>query len=556
MAPVVHIYCHLCGVSFNIARSRRVDEPFTAAWDYTGNHLGADDEILWEDCAEKGCSYAVLPGNNEQDDDLVNDPDYLPREETMHEPYEYVSDYESTDDKMLEEPEEDTTEENDEDNIENQWYSDWLSSFPPPEEASGEPIWTLDTAPKNHIILPVPENGEVPESSVWEPVEHIAGPDCSEVNAYSGRKISLEEMRGCRTAQCLIHKGSCGRWQPDGLEQDWERSGDFFLSGLCDGMPSRDMGGPTVFPPRGGIDGPRVENIVWDNYEDPTVYSIPFHPWCFDIYSRQAKCHFNHLNLNGLMKWRNTESTFEDFHEFPRWGEVMCAQEQFWSHNAGCEFLVANPLYIPKLPSILLAAVKDNNDFSPQNGAFDLHQTTERDAMLLDLMQCSTDPLLALPREIRLMIVKSLGSRDIANLRLASRAFQQLPVSVWYRLIREEMPWLWEAWDESECVHTPSLWTAVTADEVEMIYKIREHQIKVVTEEYQTGELDPNVIDDMVRWPPAVPHQIKLPRAKTNWYEVYTEIKRNWGELKGLKNRMRIWEDVEEIIGRIKKYQT
>ncbi|KAE8356231.1 hypothetical protein BDV28DRAFT_127619 [Aspergillus coremiiformis] len=473
----------------------------------------------------------------------------------MHEPYEYDSGHESIDEMVLDEADKDNMEEKDDRDLESHRYSEWLSTVLMPEELKGEPVWVVAAAEKKHTILPVPQNGEVPENSSTEPVEHIPGPQCTEVNAYSGRRISLEEMRGCRTAQCLIHKSTIGTWAPDGLDQDWELSGDYFLSGLCDGMPSRDVGSPTVFPARGGVARPRAENIVFDPEGDPNDHAMPFHPWCFDIYSRLAKCHFDHLNLKGLINWRNTESSFEKFHQFPRVGDVLGAQEQFWLHEPGNEYLAANPLHIPKLPPLLLAAVKEDESFTPHNGAFDRSQSRERDAMSRSPMEYSTDPLLSLPQELRLMIINSLGSRDIANLRLASRAFQQLPICLWYRLIREEMPWLWEAWDESECDHIPSIWTAATANEIQTIAKIRKRYAKVLKQEYQSGELDPQAMADMIPWPPTVPQQIVLPRGRTNWYEVYSGIIRNWNELKGLQNRRRIWDDVEEIITRIKKYQ-
>ncbi|KAF7590767.1 hypothetical protein BBP40_002383 [Aspergillus hancockii] len=553
------IYCHLCGVSFNIARSRRVDEPYTAAWDYTGSHAGPMEEPMdWYDCAKNDCSYAVLAegtGSEEEDDDPVNDPDYDPEEENMYEPYEYDSDHETVDDMMLDEPQEDNVGENQDRDLESQWYSDWLSTLPPPEKRVGEPIWISDQPQKKYVCFPVPKDGDMLDIEQAGPVEHIPGPNCTSENAYSGRKISLQEMRGCRTVQCLIHKGSTERWMPDALEQDWELSGDYFLSGLCDGMPSRDMCHPRVYPAKGGVLEPRAENVTFDDYEDPNVFALPFHPSCFDIFSRLSKRHFHHLNLTGLMKWRNTEFSYEDFHEFPRDGDVLSAQEQFWLHEPGKEYLAANPLYIPNLPPLLLAAIKEDEDFTSSIRAFDPSRPKESSVTTLETAHQSTDPLLSLPNEIRLMVVEYLGSRDIANLRLVSRAFHQLPVSLWYRLVREEMPWLWEAWEEGECAHTPSFWTAATANEIHALSQISTRYMMVLGEEYPDGELGSEAIEKMVPLTPEVPPQIKLPRGKTNWYELYTEIKRNWSDLKGLRNRKRIWEDVEEIITRIKKYE-
>lgn len=103
------------------------------------------------------------------------------------------------------------------------------------------------------------------------------------------------------------------------------------------------------------------------------------------------------------------------------------------------------------------------------------------------------DPFGGLSAEITDMILEHLGSKDVANLRLASRFFRQLPSVVFYRLILEEMPWMWE---------------------------LKE-----------------------------------LPLGRTNWHDLYLKIKFFWRNLKGLQNRKRIWRSVEEIVRRIQGYR-
>lgn len=41
---------------------------------------------------------------------------------------------------------------------------------------------------------------------------------------------------------------------------------------------------------------------------------------------------------------------------------------------------------------------------------------------------------------------------------------------------------------------------------------------------------------------------MQLPPHRTNWYKLYCEITRHWAELKGLKNRARIWADCQNIL--------
>ena len=88
------------------------------------------------------------------------------------------------------------------------------------------------------------------------------------------------------------------------------------------------------------------------------------------------------------------------------------------------------------------------------------------------------------------MLLDKLSSKDIANLRLVSRAFRQLPKLLFMKLLREDMPWLWEV------------------------------------EDYDAGN--------------------------TNWFSLYQMVKGCWLNIKGLKNRQRIWKDVEEVVRRIK----
>jgi hypothetical protein len=160
------------------------------------------------------------------------------------------------------------------------------------------------------------------------------------------------------------------------------------------------------------------------------------------------------------------------------------------------------------------------------------------------------DVFSSMPPEIRLLLVSFLGASDLNNLRIASKAFTSLPNSVWRRLVREEMPWLWES---SEEVHVPSLWTAVTANDLKLFIEARKHYSAQLKDVYTPIS---EAVDFLLPFPKAVPNQLQLPRGDTNWHGVYTQIKKNWISLKGLRNRRRIWEDVEEIIKRIEKYET
>ncbi|MCP6135073.1 hypothetical protein NL393_38435, partial [Klebsiella pneumoniae] len=78
------------------------------------------------------------------------------------------------------------------------------------------------TGTKKDILIPI-TSSELPEDCSPEDLEHIPAPTCGQPNAYPGSAISVAEMRGCRTAQFLVHKSQTeGTWKPDGLHEDWE----------------------------------------------------------------------------------------------------------------------------------------------------------------------------------------------------------------------------------------------------------------------------------------------------------------------------------------------
>jgi hypothetical protein len=65
--------------------------------------------------------------------------------------------------------------------------------------------------------------------------ENIGGPGCVDCRGYSGHRISLAEMKGCRAIQCLLMKTI--DWKPEPDDQDFELDGRVFLTGVGDGSP-------------------------------------------------------------------------------------------------------------------------------------------------------------------------------------------------------------------------------------------------------------------------------------------------------------------------------
>ena len=175
--------------------------------------------LQWDNPAVDATDMACSTDYEETDHDV----EYMPQESEDSEPYEYESDISTDASSDQDTPEnEASTVKTD---TESQRYNDWaVRTFNP---------------------------------NCREPEEHVGYFDASE-SAYSTNIISPKEARGCRTAQFLLHKSSV--WQPDELHEKWEINGDWALSGICDGMPSRDCDIPTVWPARGGIEELEADN--------------------------------------------------------------------------------------------------------------------------------------------------------------------------------------------------------------------------------------------------------------------------------------------------------
>jgi len=116
-------------------------------------------------------------------------------------------------------------------------------------------------------------------------------------------------------------------------------------------------------------------------------------------------------------------------------------------------------------------------------------ESAHQDSHAIPLAPKPPDQFTRLPNEILSLILDCLSSQDIASLRLATPACRQLNMSLFRRLLLEDMPWLWEA--------------------------------------------------------------EKLPKGKTDWHRLYKKVKFCGQNLKGLQNRRRIWKDVGEVVTRI-----
>jgi hypothetical protein len=130
---------------------------------------------------------------------------------------------------------------------------------------------------------------------------------------------------------------------------------------------------------------------------------------------------------------------------------VKAVQGQFWGYHEGNEWLVANPIFVPALRRIVRAALDAGPDFDVECSPFAPWMTPD----------VGKDDFSRLPREIINEILGYLAPRDIATLRLASRAFTHLPISLWRKFPTNEMPWMYEAWSRDP---EPYMWLTRDAE--------------------------------------------------------------------------------------------
>jgi hypothetical protein len=155
-----------------------------------------------------------------------------------------------------------------------------------------------------------------------------------------------------------------------------------------------------------------------------------------------------------------------------------------------------------------------------------------------------------LPKELRDMVIEHLGSKDIASLRVASRSFRHLPYTLWHRLIKKEMPWIWEAWTDRPYPYM----SRTTERELITHYETTEGLVQAA-EALPPGSEQRSVHEELIAHNKAEfrkPHPVEqLDCLHTDWYYLYCQLRREWKNIKGLQNRERIWKAAEFVVRRI-----
>ena len=161
-----------------------------------------------------------------------------------------------------------------------------------------------------------------------------------------------------------------------------------------------------------------------------------------------------------------------------------------------------------------------------------------------------------LSSELIQMLTTYLDRRDVGNLRLVSSSFRQLPQIYFRRLVETEMPWLWElATVDTRKLDWYTLWCKLFAADGGSYLDVKErewlHRIPDEHRARMTDDVGPsNTEERRARWAKV---QKEIEAELKAGYEagMWPRSNEDGVALKGLRNRRRIWNDLEEILRRI-----
>lgn len=288
----------------------------------------------------------------------------------------------------------------------------------------------------------------------------------------------------------------------------------------------------------------------------------PVHPACFEIFKTMSLQRLGKVDIDGLRQLWFENKDCQDFPDpnrfpaFPVHPDLQLVTEQWYSHEHGTEYLAAHPLRIPGLANMLEACCEHDTGGDATVFAAPEHSSN------------TSDPFACLPTELKLMIIYQLKRGDVANLRLASRNFQQLPQEYFHHLMSHEMPWVRGDIEQlqTERVNWYKLWCNLSAadggsrqDEKERLW-LRgamhppyywKSLVDGLTEE-QRQYVDPRE-PSKLRWHKPSEDDPEVGRMN-EMIEQRKQLGMQWpkkAELKGLRNRRRIYKDITEILDRI-----
>ena len=230
------------------------------------------------------------------------------------------------------------------------------------------------------------------------------------------------------------------------------------------------------------------------------------------------------------------------------YSRVNVRLETRYYHEPGTEYLAADPVTVPGLDELIAAGSEGRVSDIAFSSPRDLSQTQGLFSIL--------------PVEIRKTIMEVLPRKDVVNLRVASSAFTELPQSYFHHLVKAEMPWVWEVDSlPAQDVNWHGLWCRLSAedggsyvDEKKRVWARRQlrqltDRTELMLDEDETGENQAKMYQQaMKRGKEHIMKQFRVLRQTQFWGD-----DKKATELRGLRNRRRIWSDIDGILDRVEE---
>ncbi|KAK4546215.1 hypothetical protein LTR36_002352 [Oleoguttula mirabilis] len=358
------------------------------------------------------------------------------------------------------------------------------------------------------------------------------------------------EMEHCISTQCLAAK--LPGWQPERDDEEFETEARFcFLTGISK-KSVYEWDVSSLKPRRHGIDETAILNNSQADKGLGEKSAMPMHPKCFELFKLVSQQRLGKVDIDGLWRLREEQGEFGDrFENFPHSSDVDVVDEQWYNCEPGTEYLAANSVDVPFLDGLIQSCIPETTDVGEV--VFDAPERSES----------GHDAFSPLSPEICQMLMGYLSRRDVANLRCVSGSFIQLPQTYFRQLIKTEMPWMWEL-AALRGVDWYSLWCKLSVADGGAGLDENERKWLKDVPRLQYGKLHEELVAEGK--PMSNPGQSGF---NEEWRQRHSAMKRAadaeikagydagmWPArsnhvLLGLRNRRRIWEDLEEIMRRI-----
>ncbi|TKA59198.1 hypothetical protein B0A55_11625 [Friedmanniomyces simplex] len=284
-----------------------------------------------------------------------------------------------------------------------------------------------------------------------------------------------------------------------------------------------------------------IENTTQGDMQDDEQMALPMHPICFQLFQRVSRSKLGKVEIDGLWRLREAQGHYSNrFKDFPESPDLTAVSEQWYDCVPGTEYLTSNPLQVQGLSELIETCERDTNQVS------DVVLDPGRDFSHVD------DVLAILSPELRHLLLHHLGRRDVANLRLASSSFRQLPQVYFHRIVETKMPWVWELDNfKGRRMDWYTLWRKLSAanggagiDEQERNWRRQVPLQKYAKARETLGANDRMDGRECRREADA---EIKAGYEAGMWPPRASDAM----QLRGLRNRRRSLEDLQEIFRRI-----